>query len=105
MSASANRRRTDRIRFDDLNWVATGALARDREQSQRLHEPEYLTGTIDPITGHDIDNVAEHPFIRDGNLTIYFENEATRQAFLDTPMNHPFEHSLGDPPDDADRGG
>ena len=105
MSTPGKRRKTDRIRFEDLNWVATGPLARDREQSHRLHEPEFLTGTIDPITGHDIDNVAEHPYIRDGNLTIYFESEDTMQAFLDTPLNHPFEHSLGKPPADADRGG
>ena len=47
--------------FHDLYWVATGALARDREQSHRLHEPDHLIDTIDPITGHDIDNVVEHP--------------------------------------------
>lgn len=105
MSTSAKRRKTDRIRFEDLNWVATGALARDQKQSHRLHEPDHLIGTIDPITGHDIDNVADHPYIRDGNLTIYFESEETMQAFLDTPVNHPFEHSLGNLPNDADRGG
>ena len=105
MDTGEKRRKTDRLRFEDLNWVATSALARDREPSHRLHEPDHLIGTIDPMTGHNIENVAEHPYIRDGNLTIYFENEETKQAFLETPLNHPFEHALGKQPEDADRGG
>ena len=105
MNTSTTGRQTPGIRFDELNWVATAPLPRDREQSHRLHEPELLTGTIDPITGHDIDNVAEHPYVRDGKLTIYFESEETMQQFLETPVNHPYEHSLGKTPDDADRGG
>jgi hypothetical protein len=93
------------IRFEELNWVATPPLPRDKEQSHRLHEPDHLTGTIDPITGHDIGTVQGHPHIVDGNLTIYFESEKTRQAFIDMPVNHPYEHSLGKIPFDADRGG
>ena len=43
--------------------------------------------------------------ITDGNLTIYFESEVTREAFLKIPVNLPFEHSPGKPSEDADRGG
>jgi YHS domain-containing protein len=93
------------LRFEDLNWVASSPLPRDCEQSHRLHEPDHMINTIDPITGHDIGNVEGHPSIVDGNMTIYFESEETMEKFLKTPVNHPFEHSLGNMPTDADRGG
>ena len=48
---------TPAIRFGELNWVATPPLPRDQEQSHRLHEPDHLIGTIDPITGRDIEDV------------------------------------------------
>ena len=93
------------LRFEDLNWVASSPLPRDREQSHRLHEPDHLINTIDPITGHDITDVMHHPHLSDGKLTIYFESEQTKTEFLNTPLNHPYEHALGKAPDDADRGG
>lgn len=105
MSTSTRTQHAPAIRFENLNWVATTPLLRDREQSHRLHEPEHLTGTIDPITGKDIVDLKSHPHLNDGKLTIYFESEETMQQFLETPLNHPFEHSLGRTPDDADRGG
>jgi hypothetical protein len=46
-----------------------------------------------------------HPHLQDGKLTIYFESEQTMQEFLATPLNHPYEHALGELPDDASRGG
>ncbi|MGB5474366.1 MAG: hypothetical protein WBQ78_12940 [Gammaproteobacteria bacterium] len=93
------------LRFEELNWVATSPLPRDQEQSHLLHQPDHMIGTIDPITGHDIGAVAGHPFIVDGKLTVYFETEQTRKAFLDTPLNHPYEHALGQPTELDDRGG
>ena len=96
---------TPAIRFEDLNWVATTPLARDQEQTHRLHEPDHLTGTIDPITGNDIGNVRGHPSLVDGNLTIYFESEKTKSEYEHTPVNHPYEHFIGKPSDDIDRGG
>ena len=96
---------TPAIRFEDLNWVASTPLARDREQSHRLHEPHHLTGTIDPITGNDVGDVRGHPSLVDGNLTIYFESEKTKSEYEHTPVNHPYEHFIGKPSDDTDRGG
>ena len=93
------------IRFEDLNWVASTPLARDQEQSHRLHEPHHLTGTIDPSTGNDVGDVRGHPSLVDGNLTIYFESEETKSEYEHTPVNHPYEHSIGNPSDDIDRGG
>ena len=93
------------IRFEFINWVATPPLPRDREQSHRLHEPEHLTGTIDPMTGNDIGDLQGHPSLKDGNLTIYFESENTRQAYQRMPLNHPYEHTIGEPQADSDRGG
>ena len=93
------------IRFGELNWVASSALPRDREQSHRLHEPDHLIGTIDPMTGNDIIDVIGHPSFVDGNLTIYFESDKTRAEFQQMPLNHPYEHALGKPAEDIDRGG
>ncbi len=93
------------IRFGELNWVASSALPRDREQSHRLHEPDHLICTIDPITGRDIINVIGYPSLEDGNLTIYFESEKTMAEFKKIPLNHPYEHTLSKPAADMDRGG
>lgn len=71
-----------------LNWVASEPLPRDQQQSKRLHEPEAMITTIDPITGHDIEDPTGHPYVIDGNVVMYFETEDTRRAYLDTPMDH-----------------
>jgi YHS domain-containing protein len=91
--------------FENLNWVAADNLPRDREQSHRLHEPDHLINTIDPITNRDIENVESHPSIVDGNLTIYFESEKTRQAFREMPIDHPYAHLPDNFPKEVDRGG
>ena len=93
------------IRFEDLNWVATEALPRDKEQSHRLHEPDHLVNTIDPMTGRDIWNLGTHPSIVDGKLTIYFESEESKAAFEKMHLNHPFSHFRSVPSEELDRGG
>ena len=93
------------IRLEELNWVSSSALPCDREQSHRLQEPDHLIGTIDPMTGRDIIDVIGHPSLVDGNLTIYFESEKTKAEFEQMPLNHPYEHALGKPAEDMDRGG
>lgn len=105
MSTDASLYDAPALRFEDLNWVASPPLPRDQQPSHLLHQPDHLVNTIDPITGHDIENLNGHPSVVDGNLTIYFESEVTRRQFLETPLNHPYEHPLGYSPDDADRGG
>lgn len=84
--------------FDALNYVGNDPLPRDAEQSHRLHEPEQMLSSIDPITGRDIEDLAGHPYLVDGNVTIYFESDATRQEYLEMPIDHPFH--LVDNPDD-----
>jgi hypothetical protein len=99
---------TDRLAvagFEKLNWAGDSPLPRDQAQSHRLHEPDHLINTIDPITGHDITDVTRHPHLEDGNLTIYFESEQTMREFLNTPVNHPYAQALGELPADAERGG
>ena len=98
-------RHTPTIRFQDLNWIVATPLARDKEQSHRLHEPDHLVNTIDPNSGRDIWNLGEHPPIVDGMLTIYFESEQTKAEFEHMPVNHPCKHSIGKPSVDMDRGG
>lgn len=93
------------IRFEDLNWVATTPLQRDREPSHLLHQPDHLIGSIDPMTGHDIGELAGHPAVVDGKLTVYFESEANREAFLKMPLNHPCGKVPGSDAELDDRGG
>ena len=93
------------IRFEFANWVATDALPRDRSQSQLLHEPKFRIDTIDPITGKNIEDITGHPSVVDGNLTIYFETQETRQAYLDVPTNQPNLRLPFAATDEDDRGG
>lgn len=86
--------------FEALNYVATDPLPRDTEQSHRLHEPEQMISSIDPITGRDIDDLSGRPYVVDGNVTMYFESEETRQAYLDEPTDHPF-HLVDNPNDEG----
>ena len=86
--------------FNALNYVATDPLPRDTEQSHRLHEPEQMLTSIDPITGRDIEDLAGHPYLVDGNVTMYFETDATRQEYLETPIDHPF-HLVDNPFDEG----
>jgi YHS domain-containing protein len=79
------------LAFDTPNWAATDPLPRDREQSHRLHEPEQMISTVDPITGVEIDNLEGRPYLVDGNMVIYFESEETRRAFQAMPTDHPFK--------------
>ena len=105
MESITQNQRTPVIGFDAGNWVAADPLPRDREQSHRLHEPDHMNNTIDPITGRDIANLASHPHLDDGILTIYFETEETRAAYLNTPLDHPFGKLPGKPGAEDDRGG
>ena len=105
MSTLSPSQSTPALRFETLNWVATAPLPRDQSQSKRLHEPEHLINTIDPMTGHDIEDVTSHPSLEDGNLTVYFETEANRKAYQDLPLNHPSLHLPYQATDDDDRGG
>jgi YHS domain-containing protein len=80
-------------------------LERDKTQSHRLHEPEHRINTIDPISGTDIEDAINHPSLEDGNLTMYFENEATKRAYLKMPIDHPYPHLPYPASDNDDRGG
>lgn len=82
------------------NFIGTDPLARDQTQSKRLHEPAQILSSIDPITGREIADLAGHPYLVDGNVTIYFETEATRKEFMDMPIDHPF-HLVDNPTDEG----
>jgi len=105
MESTTQTRYPSVVGIDASNWIAFDSLPRDQEQSHRLHEPEHMNNSIDPITGRDIVDRANHPHIDDGILTIYFESEETRKAYLDTPVDHPFMKLPGKPGADDDRGG
>lgn len=97
--------KTPTIRFEFLNWIATDPMKRDQTQSHLLHEPDHRTNSTDPMTGHDIKNITSHPSLVDGNLTLYFETEATRTAYKDMQLNHPNLHLPFKATNDDDRGG
>jgi len=93
------------LNFAPNAWDATDCMPRDQEQSRRLHEPTHMDSSIDPITGRDIDNRASHPHREDGNLTVYFESDATQRAYLAMPFNHPYPKLPGKASAEDDRGG
>lgn len=86
--------------FNVTNYVATEALPRDQTQSVRLHEPAQILSSVDPVTGREIDDLAGRPYLVDGNLTIYFESDATRKEFMEMPLDHPF-HLVDNPTDEG----
>ena len=88
-SASMDMRPIQARRCDSLNYVAADPMPRDQAQSRRLHEPTQRITSIDPITGCDIQDLSARPYLVDGNVVMYFESEQTRQAYLDTPLDHP----------------
>lgn len=94
----------DELSIESLNWRATDYLPRDCAQSLRLHEPNLMISSQDPMTGVEIADLTGHPFIVDGNLVIYFENNETRQAFQDMPIDHPF-HLVDNPYEDGEAEG
>ena len=50
-----------------------------------------ITTTLDPITLNDVTDIENAPYViegeGDGALKIYFESEANKQAYLDTPVH------------------
>ena len=42
------------MNIDSPNWIADEVLARDKDQTHRLHEPDHIISSIDPISGVDI---------------------------------------------------
>lgn len=93
------------LKFESANWVSGDALSRDRTPSQRLHEPKSRIDTIDPMNGENITDTRGHPSLVDGNLTIYFANDATRKAYIELPLNHPVPNLPFPAGNDDDRGG
>ena len=93
------------LKFESLNWVAGSPLQRDQTQSHRLHEPTYRICATDPMTNHEIKYYEGHPSIIEGDLTIYFDSEVTRNAYRKLPFNHPNEHLPFPASDEDDRGG
>ena len=87
------------------NWPPVDALPRDQGQSQLIHEPAFRIYATDPMTGVDIDDRMHHPSLLDGNLTVYFESDASRQAYREMPLNHPSLHLPFPATDNDDRGG
>jgi hypothetical protein len=67
----------------------------------------HITSTTDPINGFNITDLKGRPRVVEGDdnneLTIYFENQVTRQAYLDMPVQHPeqdWSKSLSNPSDE-----
>ena len=53
----------------------------------------HIISTTDPINGFDITDLKNRPHVVEGentnDLTIYFETEASRQTYLDIPVELP----------------
>ena len=94
----------DALSMESLNWRVADYLPRDRDQSNRLHEPNLMISSIDPMSGMEIDDLSGRPYIVDGNMVIYFENDTTRQEFMDMPIDHPF-HLVDNPYEEGEAEG
>ncbi|MCW8962586.1 MAG: hypothetical protein OQL16_02230 [Gammaproteobacteria bacterium] len=88
-----------------LDNSKTDILDRDKTQSSRLHEPTWRISTTDPMNGKDINSLKPHPKLEDGNLTMYFDGEETKQAYIDMPLDHPNQRLPFAATDEDDRGG
>ena len=53
----------------------------------------HIISTTDPINGFNITDVKNRPHVVEGDstndLTIYFETKASRQTYLDIPIEQP----------------
>ena len=53
----------------------------------------HITCTLDPISLHEVHDLAHHPSIHEGTgedqLTVYFESKKNRTAYLAIPTEHP----------------
>lgn len=67
-------------------------------------QPDKLISNIDPISGKDIPDINGRPFLVDGNMTMYFESEETKQAYLNMPKEHPHAQ-LGNPDQEGEAEG
>lgn len=73
------------------HFLTCNIMARDMQQSRRLHEPKSMINHLDPITGKDIENLKQRPSLVDGNLTIYFESDETKDEYVSMPYLMPVE--------------
>ncbi len=48
-----------------------------------------IVETTDPITGNDVKDLENAPFIIDGDLKIYFESEESKAEFLGIEVENP----------------
>jgi hypothetical protein len=67
----------------------------------------HIISTTDAINGFDVSNLKTGPHVVEGHdandLTICFENEASRQAYIDIPVELPeqdLSEALSNPADD-----
>ena len=47
----------DELSIESLNWRAMDHLPRDCDQSHRLHEPNLMISSVDPMTGEEISDL------------------------------------------------
>ncbi|MCI0506799.1 MAG: hypothetical protein L0Z73_11915 [Gammaproteobacteria bacterium] len=56
-------------------------------------DTSHIISTTDPINGFDITSLKDRPYVVEGDdtndLTIYFENKASRQTYLDMTVEQP----------------
>jgi len=67
----------------------------------------HIISTTDPINGFNITDLKNYPRIVEGkgdsDLTIYFKSNASRQAYLDIPVERPeqgLSKTFSNPTDD-----
>ena len=56
---------------------------RDQIKRDLQHSQMFRIQTIDPITGREVSDYKTHPRWVDGDLTIYFETEMSKKAYIE----------------------
>jgi hypothetical protein len=79
----------------------------DRSLSQEVTIMLNIVCKTDPISGKDLSNITSLPCVThrsdETSLTIYFESENNRHAYLEVPVEHPISElsvNLDNPTDE-----
>jgi len=77
-----------------------------KDKRNKGMQQTHMVSTRDPITGRDVEGLARSPFLVEvdehNELTIYFESEEPRSAYMNLPVEHPgadFSVNLDNPTD------
>lgn len=94
--------RAEEIKMENNEGLSDNYIL-DRDKTTG-DQPDKMISNIDPISGKDIPDINGRPFLVDGNMTIYFESEDTKQQYMNMPKNEAHTN-LGNATEDGEAEG